>query len=224
MYRPMQRNTAGTTQNNRIIKQATKHKRTHSMSVRRAIQEKDGQWFITFTCKHWLPLFELTNSYDVVYKWFDHMKSKSHYITGYVILPNHLHVLVGFKALEQSINTVVSNAKRFMAYEIVKRLEEGNHTSIVDQLSAAVTTSDRQRGKRHQVFEGAFDAKECRGRVFIEQKLSYMHNNPCTGVWNLATSPAEYAHSSALFYSTGIQGAYEVTNYMDLEDMNLTMK
>ena len=69
-------------------------------------------------------LFELTNSYDAVYKWCDHLKANGHYITGYVILPNHLHVLVGFKALTQSINTIVSNGKRFIAYEIVKRLEE----------------------------------------------------------------------------------------------------
>jgi REP element-mobilizing transposase RayT len=69
------------------------------MSVRRAIAEKDGIYFITFTCKNWLLLFKLTNSYDAVYKWFDHLKTKGHYITGYVILPNHLHVLIGFKAL-----------------------------------------------------------------------------------------------------------------------------
>jgi REP element-mobilizing transposase RayT len=84
------------------------------MSVRRAIAENDGIYFITFTYKNWLPLFELTNSYDEAYKWFDHLKTKGHYITGYVILPNHLHLLIGFKALTHSINTVVSNGKRFI--------------------------------------------------------------------------------------------------------------
>jgi REP element-mobilizing transposase RayT len=122
------------------------------MSVRRAIAEKDGIYFITFTCKNWLPLFELTNSYDAVYKWFDHLKTKGHYITGYVILPNHLHVLIGFKALTQSINTVVSNGKRFIAYEIIKRLEEQNNTAILKTLNDAVIDSDRKRGKLHQVF------------------------------------------------------------------------
>jgi hypothetical protein len=47
--------------------------------------------------------FELTNSYDAGYNWFDHLKTNGHYITIYVILPNHLHVLIGFKALKQSI-------------------------------------------------------------------------------------------------------------------------
>jgi|SRR5215203_1464062 len=101
------------------------------MSVRRAIPEKDGIYFITFTCKNWLPLFELTNSYNAVYKWFDHLKTNGHYITGYVILPNHLHVLIGFKALTKSINTVVSNGKRFIAYEIVKRLKKQKQPEFV---------------------------------------------------------------------------------------------
>jgi hypothetical protein len=194
------------------------------MSVRRAIPEKDGIYFITFTCKDWLPLFELTNSYDTVYKRFDHLKSRGHFITGYVILPNHLHVLIGFKALDQIINIVVSNGKRFIAYEIVKRLKEQKQTDVLNKLSNSVTQSDRQRGKLHQVFESSFDAKECRTKKFIEQKLSYMHNNPCTGVWNLAVSPIEYLHSSAMFYGTGKQRVYEVTNYMELEDINLTAK
>ncbi len=127
-----------------------------TMSVRRAIAEKDGIYFITFTCKNWLPLLELTNSYDAVYKWFDYLKANGHYITGYVILPNHLHVLIGFKALTQSINTVVSNGKRFIAYEIIKRLQEQNNTVILKTLSDAVTDSDRKRGKLHRVFESSF--------------------------------------------------------------------
>ena len=192
------------------------------MSVRRAIIEKDGIYFITFTCKNWLPLFELTNSYDVVYKWCDHLKENGHYITGYVILPNHLHVLIGFKALTQSINTIVSNGKRFIAYEIVKRLQEQNNTAILKTLSDGVISSDRRREKLHQVFENSFDAKECRREEFIKQKLSYMHENPCKGVWNLAGSPSEYLHSSALFYQTAKHSIFEVINYKELEDINLT--
>jgi REP element-mobilizing transposase RayT len=194
------------------------------MSVRRAIVEKDGVYFITFTCKDWLPLFELTNSYDTIYKWFDYLKAKGHFITGYVILPNHVHVMIGFKALSQSINTIISNGKRFIAYEIVKKLKEQKQMNVLNKLSAAVTDSDRKRGKLHQVFEPSFDAKELRTKKFIEQKLSYMHNNPCSSVWNLAVSPVEYSHSSAKFYGTGMQGVYEVINYMELGDINLTVQ
>jgi hypothetical protein len=90
------------------------------------------------------------------------------------------------------------------------------------KLSLAVTGSDKKRGKIHQVFEESFDWKECRTDKFIEQKLYYIHNNPCKGKWDLATSPVEYLHSSARFYATGEQGVYKVTNYGFLKDIDLS--
>ena len=108
-----------------------------------------------------------------------------------------------------------------MAYEIVKRLEAQNNITVLHKLAAAVTESDRKRGKLHQVFEPSFDAKQCRRDAFINQKLNYMHNNPCTGTWNLAASPTDYPHSSALYYETGKQSVYEVVNYKELDDINL---
>ena len=108
--------------------------------------------------------------------------------------------------------------------QFVKKLKQQQQTEILNRLSAAVTDSDRKRGKLHQVFESSFDAKECRRAEFINQKLCYMHENPCKGVWNLAASPSEYLHSSALFYQTGKNSIYEVTNYKALEDINLTEK
>jgi hypothetical protein len=49
-----------------------------------------------------------------------------------------------------------------------------------------------------------------------------MHQNPCAGKYRLAVSPEDYLHSSARFYLTGEQGIYPVTNYMQLEDIDLT--
>ena len=52
------------------------------MPVKRKITEPDGVYFITFTCFQWMSLIEQTDSYEVIYKWFDRLKSKGHYITG----------------------------------------------------------------------------------------------------------------------------------------------
>jgi len=137
-------------------------------------------------------------------------------------MPNHLHVLFGFRCADKSINTIVSNGKRFMAYAIIKRLQEQNKTDILNQLSHAVTASDQNRGKLHQVFKLSLDCKECLHDSFIVQKLSYIHKNPCTGVWNLAESPINYWHSPAKFYHTGEHAMYAVTNYNELLDVDLT--
>ena len=126
-------------------------------------------------------------------------------------MPNHLHLLIDFEATAKSINTIVSNGKRFMAYEIVKRLQEQNKADILLQLQEEVINSDKDRGKQHQVFERSFDCKEITSQHFFLQKLDYVHNNPCSGVWNLSGSPMEYQHSSAKYYIEGKQGIYLIS-------------
>lgn len=66
-------------------------------------------------------------------------------------MPNHVHVLVEFSASIKNINTIVSNGKRLMAYEIVKRLQSHNNKAIFLKLEEAVVSSDKERGKVHQV-------------------------------------------------------------------------
>ncbi len=192
------------------------------MPVKRKITEPDGVYFITLTCHQWLPLIEKTNGYDLVYNWFDHLKSKGHFINGYVIMPNHLHALIAFRNTSQSINTIVGNGKRFMAYEIINRLARQKEIELLQLLNLSVEAKDRERNKKHEVWEDSFDWKECRTHKFMKQKLDYMHNNPCRGKWNLVKDITEYIHSSARFYLCEEQDAYPVTNYFELDDIDLT--
>jgi len=194
------------------------------MSVKQQITETDGIYFITITCYNWLHLFEISNSYSAVYDWFINLKKSHHYITGYVIMPNHLHALIGFSNSARNINRIIGNGKRFMAYDIIDKLEEQRNENILVQLSKAVNASDRKRGKLHEVFEPSFDIKECFTKKFIVQKLNYIHNNPCSGKWNLVDCPENYIHGSAGFYYNGIQGLFPVSNIMELMDIDLSKK
>ncbi len=125
-------------------------------------------------------------------------------------MPNHIHALIGFQHADKSINTIVGNGKRFIAYDIVRRLKEAENNELLRVLSDGVTRSDKQKGKLHEVFEGSFDLKSCRSYTFVKQKLDYMHSNPVSKKWSLASGPTEYPHSSAKFYITGVPGIYEV--------------
>jgi REP element-mobilizing transposase RayT len=144
-----------------------------------------------------LPLIEKINGYDIIYHWFDHLKAKGHYIVGYVIMPNHVHVMIAFRQTDQSINTIVGNGKRFMAYTIVERLRQMGDIETLSLLSNEVEPERRGRKKLHAVWELSFDWKKCNTEEFIWQKLHYYHINPCKGKWELSSSPVEYIHSSA---------------------------
>jgi REP element-mobilizing transposase RayT len=194
------------------------------MSVRREIPEYSGIFFITFTCHKWYHLFEEAGAYDTVYKWFDYLKQQGHYICAYVIMPNHAHVLIGFRHTQGlSINYIVGNGKRFMAYDIIKRLKKLGKYHLLKKLERAVNRIERARGKLHEVFEPSFDWKSCDTSKFIEQKLDYIHENPCRGKWQLVDQPEQYTHSSASYYVNDKHGVYEVTNYAALDDIDLTI-
>ncbi len=126
----------------------------------------------------------------------------------------------------KTINSIVGNGKRFMAYDLVTALEHQHQTQILNQLKEWVNKTQQSDNKQHEVFEPSFDWKECRTEKFIVQKLNYpprrtgIHNNPC--VAGLCILPEEYRHSSAKFYITGDQGICTVTSFMELHDIDLT--
>lgn len=186
------------------------------MPVRKDIPYHQGMFFITFTCYKWLSLIEQTNSYDLVYGWFDYLKDQNHRIAGYVIMPNHIHVMVDFSATAKKINKIIGDGKRFMAYEIIKRLEEAGKSEVLTMLEKAVTAKSKDKGKKHQVWEESFDWKICETEDFAYQKLLYMHNNPCSGKWKLVEDITKYEHSSARYYISGKHAGYEV---IDVEEI-----
>jgi len=71
-------------------------------------------------------------------------------------MPNHLHTLIAFRNTGQSINTIIGNGKRFMAYEIIKRLEQQGKIKLLHQVNLSVEAKDRERNKinnsRYQLF------------------------------------------------------------------------
>ena len=183
------------------------------MSVHTKI-DKEGIYFITFTCYDWLPIIELTHGYDAVYKFFAALAVQKHTMLAYVIMPNHLHFLLHYSG-GKSLNTVIGNGKRFMAYDLVSLLEQKGEQSVLHKLKAAVKAKDRSKGKKHEVWKDSFDVKECRTEEFVLQKLIYIHENPVRGKWKLSKTSLDYLHSSAPFYFNGRQQLFAVKDYRD---------
>jgi REP element-mobilizing transposase RayT len=189
--------------------------------VRKNIPFKSGLYFITFTCSNWLSLFQIADAYSSVYNWFNYLKNQGHYIIGFTIMPNHVHLIIAFKETEISLNTIIANGKRFIAYDIIKKLTNQKRGDILEILSNGRNATEIKNGKLHKVFETSFDWKWLNSNKLVEQKLNYIHLNPCKGKWNLANSPIEYGHSSAKYYLTGLQGDYKVTNFNEMNDLSL---
>jgi len=186
------------------------------MAVKVKHSDAYAMYFCTFTCYQWLSLFEITKSYDCVYKWFEYLKNKNVEVVSYVIMPNHLHCILYFQEHKFDLNKVIGNAKRFIAYEIIKRLEKSADIDLLNQLAAGITIREGKKGQKHRVFEESFDAKAIFNRSFLKQKMDYIHANPVKGKWNLADDFTQYEHSSASFYETGTWFHFKPVHYQDV--------
>ena len=173
-------------------------------------------YFVTFTCFKWFPLLEKASIYDYLANWIRQINKRGVLNCGYVFMPNHLHLLVYVQETSKGLNHVVGEAKRFLAYEIVTRLEKQNETNLLKTLAQGVDESEKKKGKKHQVFRLSFDAKEVLGEEEICRVLDYIHHNPVSGKWSLAKDFLSYEHSSARFYEVGEEGKVEVFHYQEV--------
>ncbi|HRN56329.1 MAG TPA: hypothetical protein PLL71_07750 [Agriterribacter sp.] len=119
---------------------------------------------------------------------------------AYVIMPNHIHCILYFKEAGFDLNKIISNGKRFMAYEIIRRLKQKGETTLLQLLSESVTEREKKKGQLHKIFKDSFDAKAIFSDKFLRQKIDYIHYNPVRGKWLLVSNYTDYEHSSAAFY------------------------
>ena len=181
------------------------------MPVHTKHQITESTWFITFTCLNWLPLFEVAQLYNFSYNWFKLIDEKHHIKTqAFVIMPNHVHLLLELTDEQVNLNTLIGNAKPFMAYEILDTLKKQGNMSLLNILAGACSEKEKAKGQLHKVFEPSFDARPVYPFDFLVQKINYIHHNPVSGKWNLADDYTKYANSSAAFYDLDEQHEFAV--------------
>lgn len=173
------------------------------MATRTKHTEKHEFYFCTLTCYNWISLFEITIFFDQIEKWFKLLPKYNMKIVAFVMMPNHLHFIIYIdEKANKTLNTVIANAKRFWAYEIVNRLQK--RQDILTILRNAVTKAEKIAQKKHRVFIPSFDARICLDKNMIIQKLNYIHLNPVRGKWLLTDDWTTYPFSSALYYEAEI--------------------
>jgi REP element-mobilizing transposase RayT len=177
------------------------------MAIRKKTFTPGFIYFVTYTILNWKHVSTADKYFDLVYKWFDHMKKEyGNKIHGYVIMPNHLHLLLYVSEISPVLSKLIQNGKRFQAYDIIKYLKEDKNEELLLILSKA---ADKSRDSLHKVFEDRYDSKQIMNSDLLKEKLNYIHNNLCTSKWKFAERPEDYKHSSALNYKKGC-GVYDV--------------
>jgi len=175
---------------------------------RNSYTELNEVYFWTITIRDWIHLLR-KDHYKIIItdslKWL--CEKELVRIYGYVIMPNHIHLL--WEQLKMNGKEFPKNSfEKFTAHCFRKKLlaeyPEGLERFMV-------TACDRQ----YNFWQRDPLAVRVSGREMASQKLGYMHYNPMQPHWLLCTSAEAYRFSSAAFYETGVDEFGILTHYMD---------
>ena len=127
---------------------------------------------------------------------------------AFVIMPNHIHILWKIEAPHQ-LKDVQRDFLKFTGQQICFDLKK-NHPKVLAFFE--VNAPDR----KYQFWQKQARNILHESREIIEQKLDYIHNNPCQGQWMLASDPITYEYSSASFYETGNDSFGFLSHYKEV--------
>jgi putative transposase len=162
--------------------------------------------FFTATNLEWKKLLQPDEYKDVIIGSLKFLvKDGRVIIYGFVIMPNHIHLLWHLLA-GKILEYVQRDFLRHTAQEIKKDMLINNIEGLKAYL---VNAKDRE----YQFWERNALSVEIWSEKVLMQKLKYIHENPVRA--GLCTYPTEYKYSSALLYKTGIDNWGFLTHFRD---------
>ncbi len=115
---------------------------------------------------------------------------------AFVLMPNHVHVIIQCPP-DCPLANWARAFKTLAAQLIVRHYQVEDNRQALDALAALVT---RPKKQVYKVWEDGYLAKSIATPSFLEQKLTYIHNNPVQPHWHLVDEPEDYGWSSARTY------------------------
>jgi putative transposase len=156
----------------------------------------DKPAFFTATILEWKYLLENDAYKEIITDSLRFLvKQKRIKVYGYVIMPNHIH-LIWFILDEDPNNNIQRDFLKFSSQKILADLKKNDPRMLKRFL---VNASDRT----YQVWERNPLSIELYSHDVMLQKLNYIHNNPLQEKWKLCEAPEDYRYSSARFYVNG---------------------
>jgi putative transposase len=163
-------------------------------------------FFYTETINHFKPLLQDDALKEIIINsWKYLVQQELVTIYGFVIMPNHIHLLWTMLRPNGKESAGSSFAK-FTAHAFKKYLQVNNPDLLKEFVS---DKSDRQ----YQFWKRDPLAIPVTSEKAFLQKLDYIHFNPVKEKWSLAKYPEEYRWSSARFYFDGTDIFDFITHY-----------
>ena len=177
--------------------------------TRNSIMSLGEIYFWTDTIHDWKPLLQSDKHKSVIIESLHHLVEQSKIIIyGFVIMPNHLHILWEMLAMNGK-EMPHASFNKFTSHKFLNLLRNES-----PELLSAFKTEDKTE-RAHRFWQRDPLAVLMDSTEKLEQKLDYIHFNPLQEHWNLSSTPEDYYWSSAKYYENGIDDFKFITHYKD---------
>ncbi len=170
-------------------------------------------YFVTFTIIDWLPVFNNPEAAQILLDSLNFcIKEKGLRINAYVIMPNHMHMIVFDKNFEnQRLRRTLSDFRKFTGRKLADYFDQ-NSSDYMGQAIRRTVLKDRER----QIWQPGWHAEGLLSEHFWEQKMNYIHDNPVRKGY--VRLPENWRYSSAGFWLNGEESAVQVMPVESEED------
>lgn len=164
---------------------------------RKSYMEVGEMYFWTATINNWQHLLQEDKFKEVIIQSLQTLSDRNLIdVFGFVIMPNHIHLIWRSNALNGR-ETAQGSFLKFTAHTFKKMLS-GNAIGL------SKYSIDAQN-KKYEFWQRDSLAVHLYSRSVILQKLNYIHLNPLADHWSLAKDPWDYYYSSASFYEMNVR-------------------
>jgi len=114
---------------------------------------------------------------------------------AFVIMPNHNH-LIGKFSENYPLSDAMRDFKKFTARQIYGQF----HSEENEKVLSFLQREGQAVKQEYKIWEDGYDARDVFSIKFLQQKIDYIHHNPCQSYWRLVENPEDYLWSTAGFY------------------------
>ena len=185
------------------------------MSTGYKIEDQSALHYVTLQVVYWIDVFTRARYKDIIIENLKYcQENKGLVIYAYVIMSNHIHLLVQSQTNE--LSDVLRDFKSYTSKKLIASIENDTESRKEWMLFMFKRAAIKHtRNTAYQFWTQENHAEIIYSEKFIRQKLDYIHNNPVRA--GIVLQPEDYLYSSARNYA-GLESLIQV------EILNTTWK
>lgn len=165
-------------------------------------------YFLTLTVVDWIDVFTRKNHKDAILKSLDYCRQhKGLIIFAYVIMSNHIHIIVNANE-PYLLKDTIRDFKKFTSKKILHQIQnepESRRSWMLSSFSEKAFESSKH--KYYKFWQAGNHAIELYSEKFVWDKINYIHNNPVRS--GFVKEPQDWLYSSARNYY-GLDNIFEI--------------